>query len=220
MLEQAATLAKEAKLSTTHPSLLGIQNVLAVVHSRLGENVKAESMLRELLEKSEKLFGTHGLRVLTAMNDLAGVLQRQEKFSEAVETQREVLRRCFKVLGDKARFTLQVKNDLGESLMLWGEKERDQGLESGELLKEAEECHHETLRLRKEVLGDETLDTWMSMVNYGCVLQSVGKEAEVRKYFSVLGKLEGAVGSNHEVVRRGKQRMELSDARKLSNNQK
>jgi tetratricopeptide (TPR) repeat protein len=214
VLEQATTLVKEANLSTTHPSLLGIQNVLAVVYSRLGDNVKAESMLRELLVKDEKLFGKHGLQTFTVMNDLGGVLQRQEKFSEAAEMQKEALRRCTEILGEKARFTMRVRNDLGESLRLWGENRVGDEVETARLLEEAEGYHREALRLRVEVLGEETLDTWISMVNYGFVQQSLGKETEALNYFSVLEKLETAAGSNNEVVQRGKQRLDLLDARK------
>jgi hypothetical protein len=99
---------------------------------------------------------------------------------------------------------------------LWGERCGDGEVETARLLEEAEEYHREALRLRVEVLGEEALDTWISMVNYGCVLQSVGKETEVLNYFSVLKRLEAAAGNANEVVQRGKRRLELLDVRKAS----
>jgi len=200
-------LAKEASLSTAHASLLRIQNVLALVFSRLDDNMKAESMLRDLFVKNEGLFGTHALQVFTIMNDLGGVLQRQKKLLEAAELQKEALRGCIEKLGERARFTMPVRNDLGESLRWWGESHGTDEVEKSRLLKEAEEYHREALRLRVEILGDETLDTWISMVNFGCVLQSLGKETEALNYFSVLEKIEAVAGSKNEVVLRGKQRL-------------
>ena len=76
------------------------------------------------------------------------------------------------------------------------------------MLEEAEKLHSSVLKSRKEVFG-EALDTWVSSVNLGTVLQTQGKGDEAREYFDVLEKLEGVAGSDNEVVKRGKQRLAL-----------
>jgi tetratricopeptide (TPR) repeat protein len=212
VLEEAVKLSEEAKVSTTHPDLLKIQNMLTLIYLRLGGDrlALAETKLRELLAKNTELYGEYDKQVLMVMNNLGGALQRQDKFSEAVEVQKNTLEKCKERLGDRDRFTMRVGNNLGESLRMWGESAKNCeacGNSAAKLLKEAEQTHFEVLSLRTEVLGRENCDTLTSMVNLGCVLQFLGKEAEAWKYSGILEKLEGIFGCDNEVVKRGKQRL-------------
>lgn len=86
---------------------------------------------------------------------------------------------------------------------MWAERSADSG---EELLEEAEKLHRGVLKSLKEGLG-EALDTWISSVNLGTVLQIQGRRDEAREYFDVLEKLEGVASSDNEVVKRGKERL-------------
>jgi hypothetical protein len=98
---------------------------------------------------------------------------------------------------------MRAGNNLAESLRMWAERSADSG---EELLEEAEKLHRGVLKSLKEGLG-EALDTWVSSVNLGTVLQIQGRRDEAREYFDVLEKLEGVAGSDNEVVKRGKERL-------------
>jgi hypothetical protein len=62
--------------------------------------------------------GENGELRLIAMNNLGEALQRQEKYAEAVQVQRDVLQRPKGALGEEYRFTMRVQNNLAESLRL------------------------------------------------------------------------------------------------------
>lgn len=203
-LEPASKLAANI-LSSTDPTLLRIQRTLALIYLRLGQNAEAESQFRKLVETNKLTYGENGQQTLVTMNNLGGALQRQEKYAEAVEVQKNVLEGCKEALGEKARLTMRAGNNLAETLRMWAES----GVErSEELLDEASKLHSEVLESRKEILG-EALDTWISSVNLGTVLQIQSRRDEAMEYFDVLEKLEGVAGSDNEVVKRGKERLAL-----------
>lgn len=209
VLEPALNLAQDILTPTcpTHPTLLRLQNSLALVCLRLGRNAGAESQFRQLVETNKLVYGENGEQRLIAMNNLGGALQRQEKYVEAVQALRDALQRARGALGEEYRLTMRVGNNLAESLRLWAES--GTGAESiGELLEEAEELHRGVLKSRKAIFG-EGLDVWVSSVNLGTVLQAQGNGDEAKEYFDVLAKLEGAAGSENEVVKRGKERLAL-----------
>lgn len=187
VLEPASKLAVEI-LSPTHPTLLRFQNTLALVYLRLGHNEDAEGQFRALVETNKLVYGENGERRLIAMNNLGGALQRQGKYAEAVEVQRDVLKRCKKVLGGGSRRTMRAGNNLAESLRMWAER----SAESGEkLLEEAEKLHRGVLTSLKEGLG-EALDTWVSSVNLGTVLQIQGRGDEAMGVLGCFGEVGGS----------------------------
>jgi hypothetical protein len=96
------------------------------------------------------VYGKNGEQRLIAMNNLGGALQRQGKYAEAVEVQRDVLKRCKKVLGGGSRLTMRVGNNLAESLRMWAERSAES---SEKLLEEAEKLHRGVLTSLKEGLG-------------------------------------------------------------------
>lgn len=187
VLEPASKLAVEI-LSPTHPTLLRFQNILALVYLRLGHNEDAEGQFRTLVETNKLVYGENGERRLIAMNNLGGALQRQGKYAEAVEVQRDVLKRCKKVLGGGSRRMMRAGNNLAESLRMWAER----SAESGEkLLEEAEKLHRGVLTSLKEGLG-EALDTWVSSVNLGTVLQIQGRGDEAMGVLGCFGEVGGS----------------------------
>jgi tetratricopeptide (TPR) repeat protein len=153
--EYEEALAANQKLfpENDNPTTLNLWSSLGVVYLKQKKYPKAEEMIKKSLEQREKSLGPGHQLTLISRNNLAGVMQRLGKYSEAEEGFRTVLKSSSK-LGEGHPLILRVKNNLGELLR-----------ESRMKPDDASKFLNEALDGRERVLGRDHPDTLTTMYN-------------------------------------------------------
>ncbi|KIM98571.1 hypothetical protein OIDMADRAFT_167357 [Oidiodendron maius Zn] len=179
----------------------------------LGRHNDAIQIYWQEVKLKEKILGIEHPSTLSGINNLALMLQSQEKYKEAEAMLRKVLRFREKVLGIEHPDALTSMENLA-NILYWQGKFEDAetmyrqmlelmekilGIEHPDTLtsmnylahalcaqekyKEAEAMHRQTLRLREKVLGIEQLDTINSRSNLASVLHTRGKYEEAEAMY-------------------------------------
>src|SRR3954453_12193695 len=152
---QSATPAERWQALTRH----------VVEAYQAGQVNEAVPLAEQALELAQA-FGPRHPNTLISMSNLALVLNRQGRYSEAEPLYRETLQLRREVLGPRHPDTLRSLNNLASVL-------DNQGRYG-----EAEPLDRESLQLRREVLGPRHPDTLSSLNNLASVLQSQGRYGE------------------------------------------
>lgn len=199
-----------AGLGNTHPTSLEVRNSLALSYLRLDEFSKAETEYYKLVDTQKALHPGEPDHpdVLLVKNNLAGSLQRQDRYIEAIAIQQEVYD-CAMRIGAGSRIALMAGTNLAESFRMLAET----GVENKEeLLDKAEELHRAVLTEREEQFG-EMWQTWVTRINIGMVLQAKGKEDEALIWYKDLDTLADVVGEKNWTVKVGRAKLKKLDSR-------
>lgn len=97
LLERAVAI-QGRRLGPSNVAVLGARHDLAMNIGELGDDVKAESMLRELIPEFERVAGKDDTSVLNARSTFANAMKAQGLFAEAAEEHFYVLRARERVL--------------------------------------------------------------------------------------------------------------------------
>ena len=126
----------------------------------------AVSLAEQALAQAKTTFGSSDPRILTSMNNLAVMLEKQGSYGQAEPLYRETLQLTREILGPRHKYTLTSMNNLAAVLERQGR------------YPEAERLDRDTLQLRREVLGPDDPDTLGSMNNLAAVLEDEGRYGE------------------------------------------
>jgi len=130
------------------------------------DSVRAESLYRRVLEIERRVLGETDAVTLATMNNLAAVLTRERKYSQAEELYTKIVETKRRVLGAEHPSTLTSLNGLG---VLY----RNEGKYS-----EAEPLLRSVLEERRHAMGEEHRDTLASMNGLGLLYVMEGKYAD------------------------------------------
>ncbi|KAH8894302.1 TPR-like protein [Thozetella sp. PMI_491] len=205
--EWARSEMEKTERPPTDSTTLRIRNSLALIYLRLGQFPISERAYRELLQTQQACHPEDPKHpdILLVQNNLGGVLQRQEKYVEAITIQRDVLESARSRIGENSRMELMARTNLAESLRMLAESGADGG---SEMLSEAEELHRVTLAERERQLG-EVWYTWVSRINIGMTLQAMCRLDEVSRWYEDIERLAAAVGEGNWTVQVGRRKREM-----------
>jgi tetratricopeptide (TPR) repeat protein len=154
--------------------------------SDIGRWQEAAAMMKEVLEKRQRILGDEHPDTITAMSNLATTLQDQGELEAAAAMMREVLEKMQRILGDEHPDTITAMSNLAITLQAQGE------LEAAAAMK------REVLEKMQRILGDEHPATITAMSNLATTLQAQGKlEAAAAMMREVLEKRQRILGDEH-----------------------
>jgi DNA-binding winged helix-turn-helix (wHTH) protein/serine/threonine protein kinase len=113
-MKEAATQAqtaidKGAQVSSFDEAAKGnLKHILAAAYARMGENAKAEQLLREVIEINTRLEGAQSSVVLQTKTTLAELLYHEGRSRESIEVANEVQPIFAKVFGESNQFSLEL----------------------------------------------------------------------------------------------------------------
>jgi eukaryotic-like serine/threonine-protein kinase len=146
-----------------------MMQVMGEVYINLGLFSRARDLEQRSLEIRRRVLGPENPDTLASMNDLAGALNENGHYAEAVKMFREEFDIERRVLGPENPQTLNSMSSLADALWRDGHSE------------EAEKLNRETLDLRRRVLGPENRDTLKSMSNWALDLNALGRYSDAEK---------------------------------------
>jgi non-specific serine/threonine protein kinase/serine/threonine-protein kinase len=159
--EHADTVSSMGTLATILSAENGPHEMFAGDRAKWAE---AENLGRESLALARKVFGPEKPRTLTIEQNLAGILESEERFDEAESMQRHLLEAKRRVFGPDHPETITSMNNLGNTLLHEGRNV------------EAEKLYREALELYRRVLGPNHIFTLRLMNALAAAL------AEERRY--------------------------------------
>lgn len=166
-----------------HPDTLEIQNHLAQVYSEQRRHVDAEPMLTDLVERLGRLRGSKHITTLVAMNVLGWTYMHQDRFAEAENMLIDALENG-RGLDRLELWKLQVMGNLAIVYYRMGKLEESISLDQ------------ETLKLAKEKLGPDHVDTMSCRARLGLSFLESGRNSEgvalLEKAFNADPNLPGA----------------------------
>jgi tetratricopeptide (TPR) repeat protein len=149
------------------------------------KNQEAETEVREIIKRDEKMLGPENPETLRSRNDLLFVLWAHKPAEALIESQ-QLLKLHEKVLGPEHRDTLSSRHNFAKSL---GDLGR---------FSEAIAQWRELLKVREKILGPDDDHTLKTMGNLGETLADVGEysegEALTRRAYKGLERIYGPVG--------------------------
>ena len=149
------------------------------------KNQEAETEVREIIKRDEKMLGPENPETLRSRNDLLFVLWAHKPAEALIESQ-HLLKLHEKVLGPEHRDTLSSRHNFAKSL---GDLGR---------FSEAIAQWRELLKVREKILGPDDDHTLKTMGNLGETLAEVGEysegEALTRRAYKGLERIYGPVG--------------------------
>ncbi len=158
--------------------LASLRYTLGKSYHSVGENKKAEPLLRRALSTFQSQLGLDDRRTLRCQHSLTSALWYLEQSDEAERLLRDVLIRDRRVLGDDDDETLVAANDLGALLSEIGNFD------------EAESLLRETYGTRRRLHNEADPSTQEVLVNLAETLSRAGKPREAEElYRSALEKL-------------------------------
>jgi serine/threonine protein kinase/Tfp pilus assembly protein PilF len=164
-------------------------NTVGNTYEELGDNRKADDMIRQALALRKAVFGPEHPRVADSLSDLAAVLQDEDQLSEAEAMFRQALDMRRKLLGNEHRDVATSLSNLGVVLFKEGK------------LPEAEQAHRQALALRTKLFGDEHADVATSLHNLGNVLLMEGRNSEAETIFrQVVAMRKKLLGDEHPLL--------------------
>jgi Tfp pilus assembly protein PilF len=104
---------REHQLGSDHPETLAARHRLSMAYSRLGDMLRAETMLRRVLADATASLGADAPVVLRSQQELATVLRGQDKLDESETILRSVLQASSRVIGSDHADTLHTEHELG-----------------------------------------------------------------------------------------------------------
>jgi serine/threonine protein kinase len=143
-----------------------IRETIGTTYWKLGEYAKAEPHHRSAWKSRSEMLGPEHPDTLTAINELAVVLEAQGKPGEAEPLLRQVLEARRRTQGPGHPHTLMAMGNLAVVL-------HDQGK-----LDEAEPLDRQLMEARRRTQGPEHPDTLLAINNLAMVLQAQGKLGE------------------------------------------
>ena len=146
-----------------------MMHVMGNVYRNLGLYPRAESLLEQAVELSRRNLGSTDPETLSAMNDLAWVLNQQGQSAAAEQLQRDALAIQRSMLGPEHPDTLATMNDLAATLAGEGRTE------------EAEKLWRETFDRERRVLGSDDLRMLGTMNNLADALGEEGRLADAEQ---------------------------------------
>jgi eukaryotic-like serine/threonine-protein kinase len=143
-----------------------IRTTLGHTHFELGDYPPAELHHRRAAELYGQTLGPDDPRTLTAMSNMANVLNKEGRLTEARTLQEEVLETRKRVLGSEDPATISSLGNLAHVLRFQGR------------LKEARELYEQELEYQRRTLGAENPHTLLTMNNLAGVYRALGLRAE------------------------------------------
>ncbi len=163
-----------------------IRETMGVTYMKLSRLTEAERHLQGSRELFSRCKGPTAPETLSAMNNLASVLNLQGRREEARRLHEETLSAQRKVLGEDHVDTLKSMNNLAGILRQQGKWEQAQRL------------YEQVLSARRKVLGDDHPDTLSAMSNLASVLNDQGRWEEARQLFEeTLTRQRSVQGEDH-----------------------
>jgi serine/threonine protein kinase len=153
----------EATLTAEHE----VARELAV----LNDNQTAETMLRDLLDRSKRLLGQDHAVSLTVQHTLAQSLRQQRRYAEAEPLYRDCMDRDRRVFGPKST---EYANAINSLAVLLAEQQR---------YSECEPLYREALQIRRDVLGIDHPSYLRALANLARTIQGQGKLNEALEIF-------------------------------------
>ena len=144
---------------------------LARVLFRQGKDAEAESMFRQVLERSESSFGQEHPDTVLTLGQLANTLVSQEKLEEAESIYQRLLQHYQKFLGELHPRTFAVLSNIATLRFMQGE------------YREAEQLNRRVIHYQKNIFGEENPHTLRTSYNLGSVLEAQGKYQEAEECF-------------------------------------
>jgi eukaryotic-like serine/threonine-protein kinase len=171
----------------SEPRIAGsLEYTLGGAYENLGLYKQAGQHAKRAVDIRTRAFGPEDPETLRAMNNLAKMYLRQERFGEAEELYRETLNARRRVLGSDHPDTLTSMNSL--TIMYARQGRYD----------EAEKLFHETLEARRRILGPEHPDTLNAMANLANVYSAQGRiEKSEELDREILEARRRVLGPNH-----------------------
>lgn len=175
-----------AAFGEDHDLIRVLEEVLVLILEELCDLKGAENLRRQHLSVIESRQGTHHHNTLSSIDNLAGNLTKQGRFTEAEELTRQALAQRESTLGRDHLHTLISINNLA-SLMSRAGKHA-----------EAASMHARVLSGRTKVLGADHPETLGSADYLASALQAQGKYHEAAKMAQgVLEKKQALLGDDH-----------------------
>lgn len=157
---------------------------LAFIDRQEGDFEAAIARQRVVVQRREERFGREHRRTLTALNELASMLQDAKRHPEAEALFREVLRGRLAKDGLHGRSTRTSLNNLGLVLSLQDK------------LDEAEGYYRQALDAERALLGDDALDVLILSHNLAGLLRKRGQlEAALAMHRDTLERAERTLGA-------------------------
>jgi eukaryotic-like serine/threonine-protein kinase len=157
-------------LGPDRPICVSAMHMLGVALQRNGRLEEAEPVLREALERSDKL-PAGSMQALQCRYTLAGLLLDRGEMAEAEPLYRQAIDGHKRLKGADHPGTLNALNDLGTLLFLAGR------------MSEAETMFAELLAAHRRVHGDDHPDTLTTLNNLGVTVALQGRLAEAEGYY-------------------------------------
>lgn len=98
----------------------------AVIHGSMGEIEKAKDLYQHAYDSQRKFLGDDHPSTLKTLADRARMFVRQGWYDQALSDWSEVLKGCASKYGGTHQFTLNVENELGNTLELLGQCQREE----------------------------------------------------------------------------------------------
>jgi tetratricopeptide (TPR) repeat protein len=136
----------------------------------MGRLREAEVCLRDALDKRRRVLGGDHRDTLDSLNNLAVVLQTENKLKEAEACYREAVDKFRRTVGSEHKYTLDAVGNLG-SLLQREHRAND-----------AEPYVREAYETRRRTLGEEHPATLSAEASLGVFLQNTGKFDEAERY--------------------------------------
>ena len=148
-----------------------LRQTLANRYRQLGLYEAALPLQTSALDTRRRVLGDDHPETLASINNMAQLLEGQDKLDEAMLHYREVLDTRSRTLGDDHPQTLRSISNMGLLLQHQGK------------LDEAESYYRKALEGDRRVHGDEHPETLTSLNNMGLLLHSQGKLDEAEAYY-------------------------------------
>ena len=184
-VEEAETLLQEVlagyriRFGEEEEPTLRVMNLLGKLLADRGQFAEAQALLEPAIEISRRFErrGPNHPATLEVINNLAGLLYRQDRLPEATNLFREVFDGCQSALGNDEPLTLKVGNNLAHCLI---KLDRPQ---------EAETILDFVVSQAKIVLPGDDFDAALFRGNYGDCLTRLGRCADARDHLDAAYKI-------------------------------
>jgi len=168
-----------------HPRLARSLTNLADLEGRLGNNERAEQLLREAEGIQREAFGDVHTDVAFTLNNLAGVLHQLGRPADAMDALRESISIHRAVSGGESPDVASGTGNL--AILLLARKEYD----------EAERVALEALELQRKLQGDDSAAVRSTLLTLANIQQAAGKLSEAEATYREVVQRADALPENH-----------------------
>lgn len=161
-------------------------NNLSIIYSINGQYAKAENLVKEGLQKQEKVYGKNHRDYCSLLTGLGDLYRLTNQFGKAEKTFLEAKEICAKVIGEKTPEYANVLNSLGALYNLMAQ------------YRKSEKLHLESLALFEKTSGKNHPDYAMGLHNMGILYTNMGLYERAEKVFLQSQQIRRkTVGKNH-----------------------